>query len=355
MRTSAETVCGAPQKADRRTAAQSTTLRAAYARGSVFPAACREARADADGARWFQTFPPYGRYPVGGTVPGAREGAEFVLDEASARAVMDAFARDAARPDWPGVLVDREHFSADPDKPSDALAWARGIRQAPDGSIWTRWDFTPAGARLWEDRVLVSRSPYFLNDVSADGLVYRPTRLVSIGMTNTPHFTELSTLAAARAADAKPEKEKHMDKIIEALGLPPDATEEDVLGAIGALKEKASASAAATEELKKERDDAVAECRAVKADAFLKEHAAVIGDAAACREVYLKDPELAEKMVAACRAAPARTAQQLLRPATAARATAAERAREGLAACRTPEEMAAFAVAHARELAEASK
>ena len=38
--------------------------------------------------RWFQTFPPYGRYPVGGTVKGAAKDAVFVFDEAAARAVL---------------------------------------------------------------------------------------------------------------------------------------------------------------------------------------------------------------------------------------------------------------------------
>lgn len=314
---------------------------------------CRETSGE-NGDRWFQTFPPYGRYPVGGTIEDAPDGAEFVIDEASVRAVMDAFAKDAERPDWPGILVDREHFSTLADKPSDAMAWARGIRQAPDGSIWTRWDFTPEGERLWNERVLVSRSPYFIGVASDDGMEVRPARLISIGMTNTPHFTELSTLAAARAADAKPQKEKHMDKIIQALGLPPDATEEDVLGAVNALKEQASASAAATEDMKKERDAAVAECRAVRADAFLRKHAAVIGDAAACREVYLKDPDLAEKMVAACRAPAASKGQQILAPYRTVPAPSDD-VRARLAACRTPEEMARFAVEHARELADTTK
>lgn len=314
---------------------------------------CRETSGE-NGDRWFQTFPPYGRYPVGGTIEDAPDGAEFVIDEASVRAVMDAFAKDAERTDWPGILVDREHFSTLADKPSDAMAWARGIRQAPDGSIWTRWDFTPEGERLWNERVLVSRSPYFIGVASDDGMEVRPARLISIGMTNTPHFTELSTLAAARAADAKPQKEKHMDKIIQALGLPPDATEEDVLGAINALKEQASASAAATEDMKKERDEAVAECRSVRADAFLRKHAAVIGDAAACREVYLKDPDLAEKMVAACRAPAPSKGQQILAPCRTVPAPS-DNVRARLAACRTPEEMARFAVEHARELADTTK
>ena len=49
-------------------------------------AACSAVREDAETkATWFQTFPPYGRYPVGGTVKGAAPDAEFVFDEASAK------------------------------------------------------------------------------------------------------------------------------------------------------------------------------------------------------------------------------------------------------------------------------
>ena len=169
--------------------------------GAVFEgvlalASCRASSGAA--GEWFETFPPYGRYPVGGTVEGAAEGAEFVLDEAAAKAVIAAFRRDAARPGWPGVLVDREHFSADRGRPSDAMAWARDIRQEADGSVWTRWEFTAPGRALWEGRVLVSRSPLFACE--RDGRDYRPVALRSIAMTNTPHFTGLSTIAAARAA-----------------------------------------------------------------------------------------------------------------------------------------------------------
>jgi hypothetical protein len=110
---------------------------------------------------WFETFPPYGRYPVGGIVPGSAQNACFVFDEASAKEIVRRFRKDAEREDWPGVLVDREHFSCDRDKPSDAMAWAKDIRVDDDGSIWTRWEFTAPGRELWDGKVLVSRSPYF--------------------------------------------------------------------------------------------------------------------------------------------------------------------------------------------------
>lgn len=270
--------------------------------------------------RWFQTFPPYGRYPVGGTIKGAAKDAVFVFDEAAARAVIDDFRQQAARPDWPGVLVDREHFSADADKPSDAMAWARDIRQDADGSIWTRWDFTPEGERLWNDRVLVSRSPLFLSSPDASRREYRPVALRSIGMTNSPHFKDLSTLAAAKAAAESTTNEGviQMDpEILAALGLAEGAGKEEVLAAIKALKDKEAAAVADATDAKKERDDAVAECRKVKADAFIAANRDRIADEAKCREIYVKDPELATAMLAACKTPAAAPAQTVLAAARA--------------------------------------
>jgi len=108
---------------------------------------------------WFQTFPPYGRYPAlgAGGLDKKAKNAEFVFDEATAKTIIDNFhANREAHPDWPGILVDREHFSEDPEKPSDAMAWATDIRLDPDGSIWTKWDFTPSGRELWESKTLVA-------------------------------------------------------------------------------------------------------------------------------------------------------------------------------------------------------
>jgi hypothetical protein len=263
-------------------------------------AACSAVKEDAETkATWFQTFPPYGRYPVGGTVKGAAADAEFVFDEAAAKAVMDAFKNAAADPAWPGVLVDEEHYSLDPSKSSAAMAWAKDIRQEADGSIWTRWEFTPKGRELWESKTLLNRSPAFA--CARDGKEYRPIALKSIGMTNTPHFGELSTLAAARAAEVNNNKgEIRMKKLMEELGLAEGASEDAAVAACRAIKEKASAAT-------KAKDDALAECRKMKCEAFIEANKAKIADVAACREVYMANPEAAEKMVAACKAPDAKT------------------------------------------------
>ena len=263
-------------------------------------AACRDVKSDlAASATWFQTFPPYGRYPVGGTIKGAPSDAEFVIDEASAKAVMDSFNALAKDANWPGILVDEEHYSLDREKSSAALAWAREIRQEPDGSLWTRWEFTPRGRDLWESKTLVNRSPAFA--CARDGREYRPVRLVSIGMTNAPHFAGLSTLAAARAAEVKNNKgEIHMKKLMVELGLAEDASEDAAVAACKALKEKASAA-------EKSAADALAECRKMKCDAFIEANKAKIADVAACREAYMANPESAEKLIAACKAPETKT------------------------------------------------
>ena len=304
---------------------------------------------------WFQTFPAYGRYPVGGIVEGAPPDAEFVFDAAAAKAVIAAFRAEQKRADWPGVLVDREHFSADRDKPSDAMAWAKDIRQDADGSIWTRWEFTEPGRRLWDGKVLVSRSPLFT--CVREGRDYRRVALKSIAMTNTPHFAELSTLAAARAAEANTETqgEIQMQKILEALGLAEGATEEDALAAIQGLKDRASAAEAQASEAEKKRDEAVAECRATKAEAFVAANAGKIADAAAAKAAYVKDPALAEALVAACRAPAPSKAQQVLAPARAAQPPKAGGALEGLAKCRSAQERVAYVMAHAADFAAEAK
>ena len=309
-------------------------------------AACSAVKEDAaTKATWFQTFPPYGRYPVGGTVKDAADDAVFVFDEAAAKAVMDAFKAAAKNPEWPGVLVDEEHYSLDSSKSSAAMAWAKDIRQENDGSIWTRWEFTPKGRELWESKTLLNRSPAFA--CARDGKEYRPIALKSIGMTNTPHFGELSTLAAARAAEVKNNKgEIHMKKLMVELGLAEDASEDAAVAACKALKEKASAA-------EKSAADALAECRKMKCDAFIEANKAKIADVAACREAYMANPESAEKLIAACKAPEAKTQTVL---AAAKKTPDVPKDGESMATCREQmaalpaSERAAFYKAHKDEI-----
>ena len=319
-------------------------------------AACSAVKSEPEtNATWFQTFPPYGRYPVGGTIPKADKDAVYVFDEEAAKNVIENFRAAAKQANYTGVLVDREHYSLDPEKPSDAMAWAKDIRQDEDGSIWTKWEFTPKGKELWETKTLVNRSPAFYSD-KLDDKTYRPRELKSIGMTNTPHFEELSTLAAARAAEVKTQERKDkMNEILKALGLAEGASEADAVAAINALQKKASDAETAAAESQTKADEAEAKCRKMECDAFLAENKDKIADVAACREVYMKDPECAKKMLGACKSAePAKKPiQQVLGAAKTPAKTSA--VREGLAACKSAAERVEYVTAHAAEFAAEGK
>ena len=169
---------------------------------------------EAGNACWFQTTPPYGKYPGGKQIVG-RDGkpikdAQIVFDEKSVANVVAAFKEAAKRENWPGVLVDQDHFSCNTDKPSTALAWARDIRVDGDGSIWTKWEFTAKGKELYEGKMLINRSPV-LDLAQLSAKEFAPTVLTSIGMTNAPYFKDLSPLAAAREKGQEVKHEKLTD------------------------------------------------------------------------------------------------------------------------------------------------
>lgn len=320
---------------------------------------CFSASDRAEKATWFQTTPAYGEYEGGGSILDENdkviEGAKIVFDADCVKRIVDQFREDAKKENWPGILVDREHFSCDLDKPSDAMAWAVDIRVAEDGAIWTKWEFTPKGKELYETKTLINRSPVLrLERVSEK--VFKPYRLDSIGMTNTPHFKNLSPTAAAKAAaNNNPKGELHkMDpEIIAALGLAEGATKEDVLAAIKAIQDGQAAAEAKATEAETKKDEAEAKCRGFEADAFIAKNADKIGDVAAFKEVYVKDPALAQKAIGAFKAQkPAAPATRIVAK-TAQTPAGGNDVLDGLAKCRTPQEKVAYATLHAKELAAA--
>lgn len=306
---------------------------------------------------WFQTTPAYGEYDGGASILDEEgeviEGAKIVFDASSVKKIVDQFREAAKMEGWPGVLVDREHFSCDYDKPSDAMAWAVDIRVAEDGSIWTKWEFTPTGKELFESKTLINRSPV-LRLEKIDEKTFKPYQLDSIGMTNTPHFKTLSPTAAAKAAANQNHKgESDMDpEIIAALGLAEGATKEDVLAAIKAMKDAQAAAEAKATDAETKKDEAEAKCRGFEADAFIAKNADKIGDVAAFKEVYVKDPALAQKAIGAFKAQKNPSTTRIVAK-TAQTPTGASDVVEGLAKCRTPQEKVAYATLHAKELAAA--
>ena len=270
---------------------------------SVVFMSCSASNLDAaTNACWFQTTPKYGLYPGGEQITG-RDGkpvkkATIVLDEKSTDKIMEAFRAAVSTPGYPGILVDQDHFSCDTDKPTTALAWAKEIRRAEDGSLWTRWEFTAKGKELYDGKMLVNRSPVMLLEEVEGwrgmGKAFTPYALESIGMTNKPYFKDLSPLAAAR--DKQNQERENMDNdILTALGLSAEATKDDVLSAIKSLKDKEAAATATATDATKKAETAEAQCRTLKCDAFIAAHKGQIADEAKFREAYMKNPEATEE------------------------------------------------------------
>lgn len=163
-----------------------------------------------------------------------------------------------------------------------------------------------------------------------------------------------------------------MDKneIIKIFGLPENATDEQVADAVKAgaqaiteiAGERDKTEAAETakaeaesdkEKAKKERDEAVAKCRAMECDKFLEANKDKIADIAACREVYMANPEQAKKLIAACKAAEPKKPQTVL---AAAKKTPETKGQTVFATCREemnalpPNQRQAFYLAHKAEI-----
>ena len=134
-----------------------------------------------------------------------------------------------------------------------------------------------------------------------------------------------------------------MDKLKELLGLAADASDEDVVAAVTALQEQVA-------QANKEKEDA-------EAESFAEEHKAVCNKDA-LKKAYLLNKEAARGLVAGLvPAAPApekkeEPPQTILNKETSATPVLKNKAREGLAACKSAAERVDFVQKHAAELAQ---
>ena len=131
-----------------------------------------------------------------GAFPGLR-GDERVIqrcDRAAFEAVVNNFR--------PEVLVDFEHH-AETGGDTEAAAWVQRVRVDPVKGLMATFRFTDAGASAVANRRLRFLSPVWELDPAG-----RPTRLVSVGLTNKPNLPVrpvLNTRMEPRAATVKPQ------------------------------------------------------------------------------------------------------------------------------------------------------
>lgn len=271
----------------------------------------RDAGADgASGAlpEWIQ-LAPKGEFAI--THGGKRY--VQVLDDAACNLMVAAFAN---RSGPAGLLVDYDHFSLDTNRPSEAAGWIKEVQARPDG-LWGRVQWTDRGADAVRNRRYIYISPTWnLADcqaISADRI--RPARMRSAGLTNEPNMVGIKPIVN-RADEAATQGEVHMDykaKLIAMLGLPAEATDEQIAAAIEKMSAPPPApDAAANRALVAERDalkNRVSELEqaalAVQVDADLEQYKDVIANRDDAKKALLANRENGLAMLKALRPADA--------------------------------------------------
>ena len=185
---------------------------------------------------WFH-LAPYGDFPH-------PSGIVQVIDGPAVESMVARFAAEMPG-GFPGLLVDYEHRSHEPDGSTEAAAWVEGLEKRADG-LWGQLRWSDDGRAAVAGGRYRFQSPTWLQPdcewVGENRL--RPLRLHDCGLTNSPNLTGLVPLSNRQAAPAsthpqqptttQPTKATMMDykaKLLEMHGLPADATDEQISAA----------------------------------------------------------------------------------------------------------------------------
>ena len=259
------------------------------------------------------------------------------LDRAAFDRILNAWTADGS----PELLVDVDHDSCEGGS-TKAFAWASNLR-IEEGGLFADFKFTDAGAAAVNAREYRFVSPVF--DCGDDGQVLA---LSSVALTNRPNLPVSCVLNRESTGDINVEDNKgkpNMEKILSALGLGPDASEDDAVAAVEALQKKVADSEAAALN--------------AEAEKFADENKDRIENRQAVIDLYVKNgKDVATAFLAAFKApakAPEKPAQTVLNAKTGVPPAASSPLRDGLAKCRNAAERCAYVTAHAAEFAAEGK
>jgi phage I-like protein len=233
-----------------------------------------------------------------------------VIDPAAIDSIVNRAKADAAQPNFGGILVDRDHFSLDLDKPSEAMGWAQELRNR-DGTPEARVEWTPIGQPLVAGKSYKFFSTvYEPDDVQVIGSrvvngkkyrLVRPLHLSRLALTNDPNNKggkPISNRTAATTAETDGSKTT-MNTLLKKLGLAEGASEESAVAAVETIQNRATTAEAKATQLQTERDGLLA----AQVDTDLEKFAPVIKNREAVKKQLLANRastlELLESLQAA--------------------------------------------------------
>lgn len=217
---------------------------------------------------------PFGEFP--NVRPCDGEKVVQICDRKAFEQMVNAFTEEGME-----VLVDLDHESESPTGGTEAAAWITKLRIDPENGLMGTMRFTDTGAKAVSSRRMTRLSPCW--DMGEDG---RPRKLTSVGLTNRPNIPVARLLNRAPARNSVQQKQKepeNMESIIAELGLAADATPEQVLEAVKALKAKLSEYE--TENAAREAEEAA------------DKHAEQIADREEFKKAYLSNKELVTSLM----------------------------------------------------------
>ena len=198
-----------------------------------------------------------------GEFPHARASVMQVIDQTACIAMAARFTADANTPNFPGLLVDFDHFSLDGEKRSEAAGWIIGLEKR-DCGLWAQIRWSDLGEEAVKGGRYRFLSPVWARSDCVDlgnGRV-RPVRILNAAVTNDPNLKGMVPLSnraevesvdshtlngrandsnrnghsAARAMEGKGANMKAViEKLVNHLGLAADATEAVILEKMGGL------------------------------------------------------------------------------------------------------------------------
>ena len=211
-----------------------------------------------------------------GVHPNVESKVVQVIDAKALKTIADTFNQEADEwkakhgVEFPGMLIDHEHFKHDPSKESRAYGWLMRIEARTDG-LYGQINWSDTGKKAVDG----SDYRFFSTEYPEDGFEIlgkegdadrvRPLRLSGLTLTNDPNNKGGKPITNRKLSPENPEshpagsnqadtqKKRIMSKIAKKLGLSAEASEDAMLEKIDALikqAEKAEASEKETEVVK---------------------------------------------------------------------------------------------------------
>lgn len=225
--------------------------------------------------------PPDGWYHLEakGEHYNGRSRVKQVIDDVATRSIVETFNRDAAEHaaknngiEFPGMLIDIEHFKHDEEKETRAYGWLMELRNRADG-YYGRINWTTTGKPAVDGGDFrffsTEYDPEDLKVLNREGEVprVRPMRLAGLTLTNDPNNKGQRGITNKKLSpddpaspttrdpvDIQNRRKATMKQIATKLGLSAEASEEAILGELSKLQNRAEKAEQALDPLTKERD-----------------------------------------------------------------------------------------------------